>query len=191
MKITEEIIRPRLDLKTPVVSVKYFEKQQQVWASILSRPVHIRHVGDYGERTPVDDKRGNQFIANMFHFENSSKISVYHAINEEGSIRKILARRGKDAMYYDMIFHFQRDKAHEIWKQWDKAGFNMVDPKPLLNQHEGNGNYFFFMHPTSTHGVVCEFVSLWNFPQDESNETKIIYDWSDTKTHIIRPAVNQ
>ena len=187
MKIDQEILRPRVDLKTPVVSVKYFEKQQQIWASMLSRPVHLRHAG---ERLPVDDKRGNQFVANMFRFKNRSKISVYHAINEEGSIRRTLARRGKDAMYYDMILHFQRDKTHEIWRQWEEAGFDMVDPKPLLNQHEGNGNYFFFIHPISTHGVVCEFVSLWDFPADESSDTHIIYDWSDTKTFIIPPDVN-
>jgi hypothetical protein len=187
MPVKEPIIRPRLDLKTPVISVKYFEKQQQVWGSILSRPVHLKHAG---EHEPVDDKRGNRFIANMFHFQNRSKISVYHALNEEGSIRRILARRGTDAMYYDMLLHFQRDKAHEIWKQFEKAGFNMVDPKPLLNRHEGNGNYFFFMHPTSTHGVVCEFVSIWNFPEDENSEAHMIFDWSDSATHLIPPEVN-
>jgi hypothetical protein len=188
MNITQQIIRPRVDLKTPVVSVKHFEKQQQVWASILSRPAHLRHAG---ERTPVDDKRGNQFVANMYHFNNRSKISVYHALNEEGSIRRTLARYGKDAMYYDMIFHFQRDKTHEIWRQWEEAGFAMVDPKPLLNQHEGNGNYFFFIHPISTHGVVCEFVSLWDRPQDENSDVHIIYDWSDTKTYMVSPVVNK
>lgn len=187
MNITEQIIRPRLDLKTPVVSVKYFEKQQQVWGSILYRPVHLRHAGQ-GE--PVDDKRGNRFIANMYNFKNRSKISVYHALNEEGSIRRTLARYGKDAMYYDMIFHFQRDKAHEIWRQWEEAGFAMVDPKPLLNQGGGNGNYFYFIHPISTHGVVCEFVSLWNFPEDETSDAHIIYDWSDTKTFMVSPEFN-
>jgi catechol 2,3-dioxygenase-like lactoylglutathione lyase family enzyme len=187
MNTVQQIIRPRLDLKTPVVSVKYFEKQQQVWASMLSRPVHLRHAG---EGVPVDDKRGNQFIANMFNFPNRSKISVYHALNEEGSIRRTLARRGKDVMYYDMILHFQRDKTHEIWRQWEEAGFDMVDPKPLLNQHGGNGNYFFFIHPISTHGVVCEFVSLWNFPEDESSDVHMIFDWSDTKTFIVPPDIN-
>ena len=187
MHISEQIIRPRLDLKTPVVSVRYFEKQQQVWATILSRPVRIRHAG---EGAPVDDKRGNFFTANMYYFKNGSKISVYHALNEDGSIRKTLARRGKDAMYYDMILHFQRDKAHEIWRQWEEAGFAMVDPKPLLNRHGGNGNYFFFIHPISTHGVVCEFVSLWNPPKDESSGEHIIFDWTDTKTYIVPPGVN-
>ena len=188
MNITEKIIRPRVDLKTPVVSVKNFEAQQMVWGSILSRPVRLRHAG---EVVPVDDKRGNSFIANMYHFNNRSKISVYHALNEEGSIRRTLARRGKDAMYYDMILHFQRDKAHELWRQWEEAGFAMVDPKPLLNRHGGNGNYFFFIHPISTHGVVCEFVSLWNFPEDETSETHILYDWTDTKVFMVSPDRNK
>jgi len=187
MNIAEEIYRPRVDLKTPVISVKDFEKQQQVWATILSQSTGLRRAG---EREPVDDRRGNQFIANMYCFKNKSKISVYHALNEEGSIRRTLARRGKDAMYYDMILPFQRDKTHDIWKQWEEAGFAMVDPKPLLNVHEGNGNYFFFIHPISTHGVVCEFVSLWNFPEDEKSDAYILYDWSDTKTYMVSPEVN-
>jgi hypothetical protein len=94
-------------------------------------------------------------------------------------------------MYYDMIIHFQRDQAHEIWRQWEKAGFAMVDPKPLLNRHGGNGNYFFFIHPISTHGVVCEFVSLWNFPEDETSENHIIYDWTDTRVYMVSPDFNK
>jgi hypothetical protein len=188
MNIKEEIIRPRVELKTPVVSVKDFEKQQQTWATLLGRPVRIRHAGQGAP--PVDDRRGNQFIANMFGFDNRSKISVYHAINPEGSIRRTLARRGKDVMYYDMIFHFQRDKTHEIWKQWEAAGFAMVDPKPLLNTGQGNGNYFFFIHPISTHGVVCEFVSIWNFPKNENSDLHMIFDWTDSKTFMVPPEIN-
>jgi hypothetical protein len=188
MNITEKIIRPRVDLKTPVVSVQDFEKQAQIWDNLLSRPVHLR---EREERLPVDDRRGNQFIAHMYQFANKSKISVYHALNPEGSIRRTLSRMGKDCMYYDMILHVQRDQTHELWRQWEKAGFDMVDPKPLLNTAQGNGNYFFFIHPISTHGVVCEFVSLWNFPEDESGETYMVFDWSDSKTYMVSPDVNE
>ena len=71
MNITEEIIRPRLDLKTPVISVKDFEAQQLIWGTILSRPVHLRHIADV---QGVDDRRGNRFTLNMFQFKNRSKI---------------------------------------------------------------------------------------------------------------------
>jgi hypothetical protein len=183
----EKILRARVDLKTPVVSVSEFEKQAQVWADILSRPARLREGGD---RPPVDDRRGNKFIAHMFQFENRSKISVYHALNPEGSIRRTLARRGKESMYYDMILHVQRDATHQLWRDWEKAGFAMVDPKPLLNTGQGNGNYFFFIHPISTHGVVCEFVSLWNFPEDEKSDIHMVFDWNDTKTFMVSPELN-
>jgi hypothetical protein len=184
VSISEEIIRPRVDLKTPVVSVLDFEKQQTVWATILGRPVHLRHAE---AQVPVNDSRGDLFVNNMYHFKNRSKISVYHALTEDGPIRRILARRGKGAMYYDMILHIQRDKAHELWKQWKEAGFAMVDPKPLLDLNRGDGNYFFFMHPISTHGVICEFVTLWY--SDETTD-EMISDWTDTKTYLISPDVN-
>jgi hypothetical protein len=188
MEIKEKIIRPRVDLKTPVVSVQDFEKQTQAWATLLSRPATMKE-GE--ERPPVDDHRGNQFVAHMYQFANQSKISVYHALNPEGSIRRTLARMGKNSMYYDIIFHIQRDRTHELWRQWEKAGFDMVDPKPLLNTHQGNGNYFFFIHPLSTHGVVCEFVSLWNFPEDESGGAYMVFDWSDAKVFLVPPEVNE
>jgi hypothetical protein len=188
VNITEKIDRARVDLKTPVVSVQEFEKQVPVWGDMLALPVRSM---DREGRPPVDDRRGNQFVANMFHFANNSKISVYHALNPEGSIRRTLSRRGKDCMYYDMILHVQRDQTHELWRQWEKAGFLMVDPKPLLNTGEGNGNYFFFIHPNSTHGVVCEFVSLWNPPKDPASEAHMIFDWSDSKIFMVTPDVNE
>jgi len=188
MEIKEQIIRPRVDIKTPVVSVQDFEKQTKVWAELLSREARRKEGGD---KPPVDDRRGNQFIAHMYEFANDSKISVYHALNPEGSIRKTLFRRGKESMYYDIIFHIQRDQTHELWRQWEKAGFDMVDPKPLLNTGQGNGNYFFFIHPLSTHGVVCEFVSLWNFPRDKSCEPYMVFDWSDSKLFMVPPDVNE
>ncbi len=188
VKIKDEIIRPKVELKTPVVSVQDFQKQTEVWATMLSKPAHRR---ESEERSPVDDHHGNQFITHMYQFNNKCKISVYHALNPEGSIRRTLARMSKEAMYYDMIFHVQRDQTYELWKQWDKAGFAMVDPKPLLSTGQGNGNYFFFIHPISTHGVVCELVSLWNFPEDQSVEPYIIFDWSDSKVYMVPPDLNE
>jgi hypothetical protein len=185
--IKDKIIRPRVDLKTPVVSVRDFEKQTEIWAQLLARPARLREGGD---RPPVDDRRGNQFIAHMFQFANNSKISVYHALNPEGSIRRTLSRYGRDSMYYDMIFHVQRDATHELWRLWEQAGFAMVDPKPLLNTGQGNGNYFFFIHPLSTHGVVCEFVSQWNFPTNEV-DAYMVFDWTDSKIFMVSPDVNE
>jgi hypothetical protein len=152
MEIKEKIIRPRVDVKTPVVSVQDFEKQTGVWAELLSREARRKEGGD---KPPVDD------------------------------------RRGKESMYYDIIFHIQRDQTHELWRQWEKSGFDMVDPKPLLNTGQGNGNYFFFIHPLSTHGVVCEFVSLWNFPRDKSSDPYMVFDWSDSKIFMVPPDVNE
>jgi len=188
LEITEPIIRPRVDVKTPVVSVANFQKQTEVWSKLLNREARRKEGGD---KPPVDDRRGNQFIAHMYEFADDAKLSVYHALNPEGSIRKTLSRRGKESMYYDIIFHIQRDRTHELWRQWEAAGFDMVDPKPLLNTGQGNGNYFFFIHPLSTHGVVCEFVSLWNFPKDKECEPYMVFDWTDSSIFMVPPDVNE
>jgi hypothetical protein len=49
----------------------------------------------------------------------------------------------------------------------------------------------FFIHPLSTHGVVCEFVSVWNFPRDKSGEAYMVFDWSDSKVFMVSPDVNE
>jgi len=59
----------------------------------------------------------------------------------------------------------------------------MVDPKPALNINKGNGNYFFFIHPRSAHGVLWEVVSV--FTRDMSARAR--YDFSDTTTFMVPP----
>ena len=89
-------------------------------------------------------------------------------------------------MYHNAAGYIVRDRVHACWKQWEEAGFAMVDPKPLLNTNRGNGNYFFFVHPMSTHGALWEFVSLTTRDKD----TRAQYDWSDTETFIVSPNNN-
>ena len=62
----------------------------------------------------------------------------------------------------------------------------MVDPKPLLNDNSGNGNYFFFVHPLTTHGTLYEVVSSYIMDTDGQN----VYDWSDTETYLVPPGIN-
>jgi hypothetical protein len=76
-----------------------------------------------------------------------------------------------------------RDKLHEYFGQLEDAGFSMVDPKPALNANKGNGNYFFFVHPRSTYGVLWEMVSMFTRGED----VKARYDWTDVKTYMLPP----
>ena len=95
-------------------------------------------------------------------------------------------RRGKNVLYHNICAYVTRDQVHKYWNQLEESGFAMVDPKPMLNSNSGNGNYFFFVHPLSTHGVLYEVVSAYNM--DPSGELK--YDWSDTETYLVPPDVN-
>ena len=59
------------------------------------------------------------------------------ALNPDGPINKEMVRRGRRALYHNAAGYIVRYKVHECWKQWEEAGFAMVDPKPLLNQKSG------------------------------------------------------
>jgi hypothetical protein len=186
VSITEEYQRPGVALKSIMVTVHEFEKQQQIWSSILSQPAV--HIGDLytNERAEVNDGRGNIFVPVRYQFSGGGGINLYCAVNEDAPINKVMARRGRQAMYHNAAGYIVRDRVHECWKQWEEAGFAMVDPKPLLNTNRGNGNYFFFVHPMSTHGVLWEFVSLTT--RDEA--TRASYDWSDTEIFMVSPDIH-
>ena len=62
----------------------------------------------------------------------------------------------------------------------------MLDPKPLLNTESGNDNYFHFVNPLSTHGVLFEVVSAYNM--DEANN--VSYDWSEVETYLVSAEIN-
>jgi hypothetical protein len=62
----------------------------------------------------------------------------------------------------------------------------MVDPKPYLHPGDGTENYFYFVHPSSTHGVLIEIVSAYYM--DEAYN--FIYDWSDVKLFTVSPSIN-
>jgi hypothetical protein len=89
-------------------------------------------------------------------------------------------------MYHNAAGYIVRDKVHTCFKQWEEAGFALLDPKPPLNAVRGNGNYFFFIHPISTHGVLFEFVSY--IERDEAVRAR--YVWSGTETYIVPPDIN-
>jgi hypothetical protein len=57
------------------------------------------------------------------------------------------------------------------------------DPKPMLNKGKGNGNYFFFIHPISAHGVLWEFVSMTT----RDAATRGCYDYSSTEANMVSP----
>ncbi|MFC1820159.1 hypothetical protein ACFLZG_03620 [Thermodesulfobacteriota bacterium] len=185
VSITEEYQRPKIALKSIMVTVNEWEKQQRIWSGILSRPAV--HIGDIftNEEAEVNDGRGNIFVPVRYEFPGGGGINLYCALNEDAPINKVMAARGRHTMYHNAAGYIARDKVHECWKQWEEAGFAMVDPKPLLNSVTGNGNYFFFVHPISSHGVLWEWVSMTT--RDEA--TRACFDWSNVETYMVAPDI--
>ncbi len=182
----EEIMRPVIAIKSIMVTVSDFETFPVVWSEILSRP--WVEAGDIYLRThgKVDDKRGNIFIPIRYQFSGGGGINMYCTLNEDAPIKREMALRGKTAMYHNAAGYIMRDRVHDCWKQWEEAGFNMVDPKPLLNANTGNGNYFFFIHPSSANGVLWEFVSMTS----RNTEGQGVMDWNGVTTFMVSPEVD-
>jgi hypothetical protein len=185
INITEEYIRPRIVINTVMVTVKEPEKQRKIWSSIVSRPAVEQGNLFTLEPGQVDDGRGNIFVPVRYQFTQSKGINLYCALND-GPINKVMARRGVNGMFHNLAGYVTRDRVHEYYKQLEEAEFALVDPKPALNKNKGNGNYFFFVHPICTHGVLWEFVSM--FTRDESCHAR--YDWSDTSINLLPPEIN-
>jgi hypothetical protein len=183
IKINEVYIRPRIVLNSAMVTVTESEKQREIWADILGR--QPTEQGSIFTLKPgqVNDGRGNIFIPVRFAFSNSKGINLYRAINPEGPINKIMRKKGVQGLYHNLACYVTRDQVHTYFKQLEDAGFSMVDPKPALNTNMGNGNYFFFIHPRSVHGVLWEVVSIFIRGED----VKAYYDWSDTKIYLLPP----
>jgi hypothetical protein len=183
VQITDEYLRPRVVLNSAMVTVNEFEKQRQTWSSILSRKAV--ETGDIFRLTPgkVDDGRGNIFIPIRFQFYDSKGINLYCAVNDDAPIKKVMSKRGVNGMIHNSACYVTRDRVHEYFGMLEEAGFSMVDPKPALNTNKGNGNYFFFVHPRSVHGVLWEVVSV--FTRDETARAR--YDYSDTTSYMVPP----
>ncbi len=183
IKISDEYPRPRIVFNSVMVTVNAAEKQREVWSNILSRKA--ADTGDIFTLEPgqVNDGRGNIFIPIRFGFTQSKGINVYRAVNPEGPINKVMRKRGVNGLYHNLAAYVTRDRLHEYWSALEAAGFSMVDPKPALNANHGNGNYFFFVHPRSSFGVLWEVVSI--FTRDESIRAR--FDWSDTKVYMLPP----
>ena len=183
LKMTDVYLRPRIVLNSVMVTISESEKQREVWANILSRqPVTQGSIYTL-EPGQVNDGRGNIFIPVRFGFTQSKGINLYRAINPEGPINKVMRKKGVKGMYHNLACYVSRDQVHTYFKQLEDAGFSMVDPKPALNTNKGNGNYFFFVHPRSVHGVLWEIVSI--FIRNEA--VKAYFDWSDTKIYMLPP----
>jgi len=86
-------------------------------------------------------------------------------------------------MYHNLAGYIMRDRLHEYFGQLEDAGFSMVDPKPALNANKGNGNYFFFVHPRSTYGVLWEMVSMFT----RGDDMKAKYDWTGVNLNMLPP----
>jgi hypothetical protein len=187
VKITDQYIMPNFHLGTIMITVKDWKNQPKIWADIFSLP--ILETGDLSTLTAgqVDDHRGNIFLPIKFRFQHHGAVNVYCAINDDAPINKVMARRGQTVMYHNICGYITRDQIHEYWKRLDSSGFAMVDPKPMLNANLGNGNYFYFAHPATLHGVLFEIVSAYYMDKDY----KFIFDWSDTQTYLVSPEVNK
>jgi hypothetical protein len=183
--ISREYPRPTIAVKTIMINVSDFEKQQKAWANILSRPA--AHIGDLftNERAEVNDGRGNIFVPVRYQFSGGGGINLYCTLNEDAPILKEMNKRGKRAMFHCAAGYIARDRVHECWQQWEDAGFALMDPKPLLNANRGNGNYFFFIHPISQHKVLWEWVSATY--RDE--QVKGHFDWSDVDVYMVSPNI--
>jgi hypothetical protein len=187
VKIKDQYLMPRVTLGTVMVTVKDWQHQPGIWSDFLS--MKALDVGNLStlETAKVNDGRGNIFIPVKYRFPGNGAINLYCAINEEAPINKVMAKRAQTVMYHNICSYVTRDQTHEYWKLLDAAGFAMVDPKPMLNKEAGNGNYFYFVHPYSTHGVLFEIVSAYNMDKD----FRLSYDWNDTITYMVSPNVNQ
>jgi hypothetical protein len=186
MNITEEYIRPRVVINSVMVTVNDWENQRQIWSNIVSRPAV--DTGNIFTLEPgqVNDGRGNIFVPVRYQFSQSKGINLYCALNKDAPINKIMGRRGVNGMFHNLAGYITRDRLHEYYRQLEDAEFALVDPKPALNTNKGNGNYFFFVHPICTHGVLWEFISI--FTRDET--VKATYDWSDTSIYMVPPDIN-
>ena len=187
MNITEEYIRPRIVINSIMVTVNDWEHQRQIWSSIVGQPATEQGNIFRLEPGQVDDGRGNIFVPVRYHYSQSKGINLYCALNKEAPINKIMGKRGVTGMFHNLAGYVTRDRIHEYFRQLEEAEFAMVDPKPALNKNKGNGNYFFFVHPICTHGVLWEFVSM--FIRDETIKAK--YDYSDTTLNMVPPDVNK
>lgn len=183
IEIADQYIMPRVTLGTVMITVKDWQNQPDIWSELLSMPVlRIGNISTL-EDGEVNDKRGNIFIPIKFRFAGKGAINLYCAVNDDAPISKALAKRGQTSMYHSICLYIVRDKVHEYWNRLDAAGFAMVDPKPLLNAGDGNGNYFYFVHPYSTHGVLVEIVSAYHMDE----QGRFSYDWSDTQVSMVSP----
>jgi hypothetical protein len=187
VNITDQYIMPQFHLGTIMVTVKDWKNQPQIWSDILSMP--ILQTGDLSTLTSaqVNDGRGNTFIPIKFRFPGHGAINLYLAVNEDAPINKVMAKRGQTVMYHNICGYITRDRIHDYWKLLDAAGFAMVDPKPMLNANTGNGNYFYFTHPATLHGVLFEIVSAYYMDKDY----KFIFDWNETRLFTVSPEINQ
>jgi len=185
--ITEQYIMPRVNLGTIMVTVKDWKNQPRIWSNILSMPA--LDIGNLStlEEAQVNDGRGNIFVPVKFRFSAGGAINLYCAVNEDAPINKVMAKRGQTVMYHNICSYVTRDQTQEYWKRLDEGGFAMVDPKPMLNKESGNGNYFYFVHPASTHGVLFEIVS--SYIMDKENRLR--YDWSDSQIYMVSPEINK
>jgi hypothetical protein len=183
VNITEEYIRPRVELNTIVTVTSDFERGQQTWTSMIGQaPIEI---GDQHNliRLEVVDGRGDVFVPVSYIFgdgEEVTRVNYYNAINPGAPINKHLDRKGKSTAYHGITSFVTRDKFHLYWKQLEEAGFAMVDPKPYLQK--ATGNYFFFVHPISAHGVVLEFVQIFT-----REKGAMRYDNSDSELLMVSP----
>jgi hypothetical protein len=187
INISDEYRQPRVELGTIMITVKDWENQRRVWSDILARPYVDAGNLSTLEEAEVDDGRGNIFIPVKYRFATGGAINLYKALNKDAPINKIMDQRKKSVLYHNICGYVTRDRVHQYWNQLEAYGFAMVDPKPLLNSNSGNGNYFFFVHPISTHGVLFEVVSA--YVTDASGRAR--YDWSDTETYLIPPDINE
>jgi hypothetical protein len=187
VSIADQYIMPRVNLGTIMITVKDWKHQPNIWSDLLS--MTALNTGNLStlEAGEVNDKRGNIFIPVKFRFAGKGAINLYCAINDDAPINKVMAKRGQTVMYHNICVYTARDRVHDYWRLLETAGFAMVDPKPLLNQEKGNGNYFYFVHPYSTHGVLLEIVSAYYM----KDETQMRFDWSDTEVFTVSPDLNR
>lgn len=181
-----EIIRPRIQLATIVVAAaadESFEAQHTTWRNILGQegPVRTKDASTKGQYL-VDDGRGNKFWPSSYLMQGTAKVSLYNIASEDGPIRALLNKRGQQALYHNVIFLVTRDRMHSYWSDLEQDDYLMVDPKPLLLG--STGNHFFFVHPRSTHGVTCEFVSATKLNPAIS---EFEFDWEETETYVVTP----
>ncbi|MCL4477731.1 MAG: methylmalonyl-CoA epimerase [Deltaproteobacteria bacterium] len=115
----------------------------------LSQAVSIYHnkIGaSLGSRHVVESEGIEIAVINL----DNTEIELMMPINNTGGVAKFIEKRGEGLHH----ICFEIDNIEETIKSLSNSGLKIIDTKPVIGY---KGNKAFFVHPSSTDGVLLEF----------------------------------